>query len=197
MRRLASDVKAALQGGARVIQFRDKTADQAWKHAAALHLKHLCAEFSVPLIINDDARLALDSGADGVHLGRDDQSVEQASELAAEGIIIGVSCYNDLRQAERAAELGAGYLAFGSIYPSSSKPAAVRCPPEVLGQAKRLGLPVVAIGGLTPENGAAVIAAGADYLAVISGVFAETDVRGAALRFAALWPTKRKQEISI
>ena len=185
---LARDVKAALRGGARIIQFRDKSRDHVWRLEAATLLKGICAEFAAPLIINDDIRLALDSGADGVHLGRDDGALGSARELAGEDIIIGISCYNDLHLAETAAEAGAAYLAFGSIHASMSKPGAVNCPLEVITGAKKLGLPLVAIGGLSPENGAAVIAAGADYLAVISGVFAAANVRAAATGFAALWP---------
>lgn len=185
---LARDVNAALRGGARVIQFRDKTKDHAWRLEAATLLKSICADFAAPLIINDDGRLALESGADGVHLGRDDNALDSARELAGEGIIIGISCYNDLHLAEAAAEAGVTYLAFGSVYPSTSKPGAVHCPLEVIMAAKKLGLPLVAIGGLSLENGAAVIAAGADYLAVISAVFAAHDVRVAAAGFTALWP---------
>ena len=144
------------------------------------------------LIIKDDVQLASDSSADGVHLGRDDASITVARNHAGEKLIVGVSCYNDPERAERAAANGADYLAFGSMFNSSSKPGAVRCKLETLGRMRYLCLPLVAIGGISPENGAPVIEAGADMLAVISGVFEVTDIRQAAERYVALWPQSQE-----
>ena len=189
--RLGHEVQAALEGGAAMIQFRDKSNDREWRLKAARHLKTLCGVFNTLLIINDDVLLARDSSADGVHLGRDDASIAVARNQAGEKLIVGVSCYNDPERAERAAANGADYLAFGSMFTSSSKPGAVRCKLETLGRMRYLGLPLVAIGGISPENGAPVIEAGADILAVISGVLEATDIRQAAERYVALWPPKK------
>jgi len=186
-RGLLRAVCAALEGGAAVIQFRDKSADEAWRLDTATHIAGLCREAGVPLIVNDDAELARASGAAGVHIGRDDGEVRDVRGRLGPDLLIGVSCYDDLERAAEAVRAGADYLAFGSMYSSGSKPSAVRCGREVLGAAGALGKPLVAIGGITPENGAPVIAAGADFLAVIDGVFGAADIRGVARRFAGLW----------
>lgn len=184
---LAADIEAAAAGGAAVIQFRDKSADSAWRLEAARTALGLCRTAGVPLIINDDLDLARAVGADGVHLGRDDGDFKAMRAAAGPGLLLGVSCYNQLERAEAAVAAGADYLAFGSMYPSGTKPGAVQCEPEVLGRARKLGKPVVAIGGITPENGGPLIEAGADFLAVIEAVFGAPVVRQAAERFAALW----------
>lgn len=187
--RLFEGVSAALAGGAAVVQFRDKTGDRTWRLETALGLQRLCSEFDAPLIVNDDLELARACGADGVHLGRDDADPASARKLLGAGCAIGVSCYDQYSRALAAAASGADYVAFGSMYPSPTKPAAVKCEPGVLARAGELGLPVVAIGGITPENGAPLIRAGANFLAVISAVFGQADIRAAAERFAALWNT--------
>lgn len=187
--RLLRGLCAALEGGAAVVQFRDKSGDAAWRLQAAGEARALCHAAGVPLIINDDLALAQACGADGVHIGHEDGEVAALREAAGPKLLLGVSCYNRLDRAERAAAAGADYLAFGSLYPSGTKPGAVACPPELLTQARRFDRPLVAIGGITPENGAPVIRAGADFLAVIDGVFGAKDIRQAAGRFAALWST--------
>jgi thiamine-phosphate pyrophosphorylase len=126
-------------------------------------------------------------GADGLHLGRADGDIKAMRAAAGPGLLLGVSCYNQLERAAAAVAAGADYLAFGSMYPSGTKPGAVHCGAEVLSQARNMGRPVVAIGGITPENGGPLIEAGADFLAVIEAVFGAPDVRQAAERFAALW----------
>lgn len=185
--RLLHALRSALEGGAAVVQFRDKSGDAAWRLKAAGEMCALCHAACVPLIVNDDLALAQACGADGVHIGSKDGEVAALREAAGPDLLLGVSCYNQLDRAEHAAAAGADYLAFGSLYPSGTKPGAVACPAELLTQARRLGKPLVAIGGITPENGAPVIAAGADFLAVIDGVFGAEDIREAAGRFAALW----------
>ena len=170
-----------------MVQFRDKSGDQAWRVRTAGEIHALCREHGVPLIINDDAQLAADIGAEGVHLGRDDGSISQAREVLGDDAIIGVSCYNRIGLAKTAAQNGADYLAFGSVYQSGSKPGAVHCPLPLLGEARSLGLPVVAIGGITPDNGRAVIEAGADSLAVIGAVFEAPGILEAASAFSAIW----------
>jgi thiamine-phosphate pyrophosphorylase len=182
---LLAAVAAALRGGARVVQYRDKGTDTARRLAEAQALAGLCRAHQVPLLINDDVELAISVGADGVHLGRDDADLPSARVRLPAGSLIGVSCYNRLELARDAAARGADYIAFGSFFPSPTKPQAVRADPGLLRRARReLRLPTVAIGGISPENGAALVRAGADMLAVISAVFAAPDVTAAAQAFA-------------
>ena len=140
-------------------------------------------EVKALLIINDAAALCRASGAQGVHLGEDDLSLEQARTLLGPDAIIGISCYNDLGRAHQAAAQGADYVAFGAIFPSTTKPLARRAGLELLRQArKELHLPLVAIGGITPENAPSVIETGVDMLAMIQGLFAQPDLEKAARR---------------
>jgi thiamine-phosphate pyrophosphorylase len=185
-RPLLTGVEAALRGGARIVQYRDKSIDAGRRLDEAQGLRQLCDRYDALLLINDDVQLAADSGADGVHLGRDDPDIATARRQLSANALIGVSCYNEYALARRAAEQGASYIAFGSFYPSPTKPQAVRAQPELLQRARReLALPTVAIGGISPENGAALVNAGADMLAVISAVFAAPDVEAAARAFTA------------
>ena len=186
--RLVSAVAQALRGGARVVQYRDKSHDRSTRERQARALRELCASHQACFIVNDDAELARSVGADGLHLGRDDAAIDAARALLPEGAITGVSCYNDLARAEAAVGRGADYVAFGSFYPSRTKPQAVRASLDLLRAARaRLPVPLVAIGGITPENGAALISAGADALAVISGVFDQSDIEAVAIRYTALF----------
>ncbi|MDH5593725.1 MAG: thiamine phosphate synthase [Gammaproteobacteria bacterium] len=181
-------VAGAIQGGARVIQYRNKTKDQDLKIWEATDLQTLCRTLNIPFIINDDIELAIQIGADGVHLGNDDCDIKQARQLAGDNMLIGVSCYNQFKNAVDAVNQGADYIAFGRFFPSSTKPDAVQANLSLLQQAKQeLSVPVVAIGGITPENGASLIEAGADALAVIHGVFGQDDITAAAARYAALF----------
>jgi len=189
--RLLSAVAEAIAGGARLIQYRDK------KHAAedrarqAIELASLCRQHSALFIINDNVELAKQVQAAGVHLGREDVSPATARTRLGPQAIIGVSCYNELARAETAQAQGADYIAFGRFFSSRTKPQAVQASPELLREAKkRLRIPIVAIGGITPENGASLIAAGADALAVIEGVFGQADVRSAATRYSRLFENK-------
>lgn len=186
--RLASAVEEAITGGARVIQYRDKGHDRARRHRQALILLAVCRARGVPLIVNDDVELAAAIDADGVHVGRDDAAIAAACAQFGANRIIGVSCYNELERARAAESAGASYVAFGRFFPSRSKPQAVSAPIELLSRARaELRVPIVAIGGITPENGGSLIEAGADALAVIEGVFNQTDVRAAARRYARLF----------
>ena len=189
---LLAAVAQALAGGLRLLQYRDKSADAERRHAEAIALLQLCRGHGVPLIINDDIALARAVGADGVHLGREDDDPASARAALGEHAIIGVSCYDSLQRAQAAARAGASYVAFGAFFPSPTKPLAPRAPLELLRQSAALGVPRVAIGGITPDNGASLVEAGADYLAVISAVFASADVRAAARRFADLYPSDRE-----
>jgi thiamine-phosphate pyrophosphorylase len=186
--RLIEAVTQAIAGGARIIQYRDKKHTAAERMRQASELARLCRQLDALFIINDDVMLAKESQADGVHLGREDASLAQAREQFGPQAIIGVSCYNELARAEAAEKQGADYIAFGRFFPSRTKPQAVQASLDLLREAKmKLHIPVVAIGGITPENGASLIAAGADALAVIEGVFGQADVRAAAQRYAQLF----------
>jgi thiamine-phosphate pyrophosphorylase len=186
--RLLSQVRAVLSGGARVVQYRCKSQDVALLHEQASELRALCHEFEVPLIVNDSLRLADLSGADGLHLGRDDGSLRQARIVLGAEKMIGMSCYNSLELALQAEAEGADYVAFGSFFPSSTKPGAVAAPLSLLGEARsRLSVPIVAIGGITPDNAAALIDAGADAVAVISGLFDAPDILLAAQQYSQLF----------
>lgn len=183
-----SKTEEILKAGAKVLQYRNKKADKHTQKKEAEKLATLCRQFSVPLIINDDIELAIHVGADGVHLGKDDLSIAVARECMGNNAIIGYSCYNDLTRADEAVKAGADYIAFGAFFPSQSKPNAVKARPEILQLAEqKFDLPLVAIGGITPENGAALIDAGADMLAVISGIYAAESSFEAAIKYINLF----------
>ena len=185
---LAARVAQAIAGGATVIQYREKQLAASERHRQAAELAALCRRHAVPLLINDDVELAAAVGAAGVHLGRDDTAIRTARERLGADAIIGVSCYNTLQRAHAAAAAGADYIAFGRFFPSHTKPDAVQAEPELLQQARRqLELPLVAIGGITPENGARLLATGANLLAVIHGVFGQPDAQAAAQRYTDLF----------
>lgn len=178
---LYSQVEAALSGGARILQYRDKSTDNQRRLNEALQLLTLCRQHQATFIINDDIDLCLQCGAHGVHLGKNDTHYSSARNRLGADRIIGVSCYNDLQLAQAATRDGADYVAFGAIYPSTTKPLAVAAGLTLLREAKRqLSLPVVAIGGITPENALPVIQAGADMVAMIQGLFGQTDIQLAA-----------------
>ena len=183
---LAQAVKAALRGGARVVQYRAKSSSNRLEEARLVLAE--CRAAGVPLIINDDVELALAIKAEGVHLGKDDGPIQHARERLGAAAIIGVSCYDSLERAVEAERLGASYAAFGRFFPSASKPHAPCARLETLVEAKRkLIIPVVAIGGITPDNGGALLAAGADWLAVIDALFGGGDPERAAAAFGPLF----------
>ncbi len=174
-------VTAALKGGVGVVQYRDKTADHARRLRQSQALAELCHQYRVSLIINDDPELAQRSGADGVHLGDEDASIESARKTLGPDACIGVSCYNQIARARQAQEAGADYVAFGSVYPSSTKPWAVKASLHLLGQAcGELRIPVVAIGGITPENTGPLIQTGVDTIAVLGSILDCNDPQTAA-----------------
>lgn len=178
---------AALAGGVRLLQYRDKTTDASRRHAEAAALLRLCRAYDVPLIVNDDVLLAQAVGADGVHLGEDDSDPAQARERLGSEAIIGASCYDSLDRAADMARRGASYLAFGAFFASPTKPGARRASTALLQAARSLDRPLVAIGGITPDNARGLIDAGADFVAAITGVFGAGDVRSAAARYASLF----------
>ena len=167
---IINEVEAAIRGGAVIVQYRDKNPADAL--ILARELVKICHRHKVPLIINDDVELAARVGADGVHIGKEDGAIALARMRLGKDAIIGVSCYDLVERALDAQGQGATYIAFGRFFPSSSKPLAAPARIETLQQAKRLlDIPIVAIGGILPENGAQLLAAGADLLAVIGGLF--------------------------
>lgn len=180
-------VRRAIEGGATAVQYRDKRADSFGRLERARALRAVTRELGALLIINDDPGLAAEVDADGVHLGRDDPDIDEARSVVGRRLV-GVSCYNDFERARRAAQQGADYVAFGSFFTTATKSETVSATPELLRRAKReLSLPVVAIGGITPDNGGSLVAAGADALAVVSAVFAAQDPRHAAALFKPLF----------
>lgn len=185
---LLEKVEAALKGGVAAVQYRDKTGDVALRHEQASELLGLCREHEVPLIINDDLRLADLIGADGVHLGKDDSTLREARLILGPEKFIGISCYQHPDLAWSAQAGGADYVAFGSFYPSPTKPQAARATISLLQQAARtLRVPIVAIGGITRDNAQALLDAGADAVAVISALFEAPDVEEAARQLNTLF----------
>jgi thiamine-phosphate pyrophosphorylase len=184
---LDAAVEGALRGGATILQYRDKSGDGERRRAEAAGLLAACRRFGVPLIVNDDVELAATIGADGVHLGEHDDEIDAARARLGAAAIIGVSCYDSIDRARQLGAAGADYLAFGAFFPSPTKPLARRADISLLCDAKSLGLPLVAIGGITPDNAQPLINAGADFVAAISGVFAASDPAAAARRYANLF----------
>jgi thiamine-phosphate pyrophosphorylase len=185
---LLAKVGAALAGGARLLQYRNKSASAALRLVQGRALLGLCREYEVPLIINDHLNLVLTLDADGLHLGSDDGLLPEARVQLGAGKILGASCYRSLELALDAQRSGADYVAFGSFFPSTIKPGTVRAPLALLQDAKqRLSVPVVAIGGITLDNAPQLVAAGADSVAVISALFGASDVRAVARNFTALF----------
>jgi thiamine-phosphate pyrophosphorylase len=195
---LVARSRMALEGGARLLQYRAKSLDPATALEQARRLAAECRHAGALFIVNDSVDLALAAQADGVHLGRDDAGIAAARARFPAGIL-GVSCYADPEGARAAAAAGADYVAIGSVYPSPTKPGAVRAPLDAIAAAGRAsGLPVAAIGGITPATAAALVEAGADMLAVISALFDAADVRAAARAFTRTFDRREatsKEEI--
>jgi len=181
---LVARCESAIAGGAAALQYRNKIASPPLRRAQALALRDLCAIRAIRFIVNDDVNLAFAVDADGVHLGRDDSPISRARQRLGASAIIGASCYDSLERAAQAVDAGADYIAFGSFFPSVVKPDASRAEPSLLTAAKaRWNVATVAIGGITPATAPALIAAGADALAVLTAVFEAADVAAAARAF--------------
>ena len=187
--RLLIAVRAAVEGGARVVQYRNKLASKAKRLEHAIGLAAVCEKFGALFIVNDDVELALKVDADGVHLGQSDGDLARARKRLGTSGLLGASCYGDLALAQAAVHAGAGHIAFGSMFASPTKPGAVRAPHTLFAEARArgIGCPLVAIGGITLSNAHAVITAGADAIAVISDLFDAPDIRARAQQFAALF----------
>jgi len=191
---LLTQVEAALAGGVAAVQYRDKSGDVARRHEQASELVALCHRFDVPLIVNDDLRLADLCDADGVHLGRDDASLREARIILGRGKLVGASCYQSLELALAAQAAGADYVAFGSFFASPTKPAAGRAGLDLLRDAAPLiHVPLVAIGGITLANAPQLLDTGADSLAVLSALFDAPDIRAAAHALNQLFETESEQ----
>ncbi len=175
-------LRLALEGGIALLQYRSKSINRSRARAVV----GLAREFGVPVIVNDDVELALELGADGAHLGREDGDLAVARKRLV-GKLLGASCYNQLGLARAAVKAGADYVAFGSVFPSPTKPDAVRSPLELFREAKPLGVPLAAIGGVSLDNAPQLIAAGADLVAVISDLFDAPDIRQRARDYGKLF----------
>jgi len=178
----------AIDGGATALQYRAKNISMAQQTKDAKLLAALCGQHNIIFIVNDEPRLAKQVGASGVHIGEEDISIKETRAIVGDSMIIGCSCYNDIRRARSAEQNGADYVAFGSFFPSKTKPDAVHAPVSLLTDAKSsIRVPLVAIGGINAINGKQLIAAGADALAVISVLFKTNDVKLAAHHLASLF----------
>ena len=184
---LIEKVRQVLAGGCRVLQYRDKSIDKVKRLKQAKELKLLCSKAGAIFIINDDAELARQVNADGVHCGRNDATVSETRNRYPE-LMIGATCYNSLERATQAIEDGADYLAFGRFYPSSTKPEATPATIEILRQARQqFDRPIVAIGGIVVENAGVLISSGASAVAVINGLFSTTDLYLKSQQYCALF----------
>ncbi|MFH2135985.1 MAG: thiamine phosphate synthase [Pseudomonadota bacterium] len=185
--KLLQQVEQALRGGAGILQYRNKLADASLQLKQASALRDMTRQFSAVFIVNDDVRLALQVSADGVHLGADDGDVSAARKALGRDKLVGASCYNRALLATEVVRQGADYVAFGAFFPSGVKPGAVAAEVHLLENARReLTVPIVAIGGITVENGRQLVTAGADALAVISALWQAPDIEQAAKDFSQL-----------
>ena len=181
---LAAKVEQALKAGVAMLQYRNKIISKDKRLLQARELAPLARGYGVPFIVNDDVEIAASVGANGVHLGKDDGEIA-AARAKLPGKILGASCYDDLEKGKQAIRMGANYVAFGSVFPSPTKPAAVRAPLSLF--ASNLGVPLCAIGGITLKNAPQLIAAGADLLAVISDLFDAHDIAARAAEYRKLF----------
>ncbi|MGO4475697.1 thiamine phosphate synthase [Massilia sp. 2TAF26] len=186
--RLLEATQRALEGGAALVQYRNKKASEALREEQAAALLALCRRHGVPLVINDHLELCLRLDADGVHVGGTDAPVAAVRAALGPGRIVGASCYGQFPLALAAQEAGASYVAFGGFYPSKVKVYEVSTPPDiVVGARARLAVPVVVIGGMTAENARPLVARGADMVAAISSVYLAEDPAAAVREFANLF----------
>lgn len=184
----AQAVEDALKGGCSIIQYRDKSTDTDKRLLQTKIIRQLCNIYYALFIINDDIQLAIDSKADGVHLGKEDGDIAAAREQLGQNKIIGVSCYNQLALAIEAEQAGADYVAFGAFFNSTIKPDAINAPISLIAEAKQqIQLPICCIGGITISNASELITAGTDMIAVISELFASEDVKQSSQKLSGLF----------
>lgn len=193
-RGLVSSVQLALEGGASMVQYRDKTQNHLKRKEEALALVQLCDAFDVLFLVNDDIELATLIHADGVHIGKDDETLHKARTLLGNDKLIGVSCYNSIERATLATSQGADYIAFGRFFPSRIKPEAPKAELDTIRKAQSLEIPIAAIGGITLDKAPLLIAAGVNLLAVIGAVFGADDPKHATKNFMALFDGAHNQK---
>ncbi len=184
---LLAKTEHALKGGAKLLQYRNKLADAALKLEQATELLRLCRRYDCLFIVNDSVEVAMKIGSPGVHLGREDGDLAQARQRLGPDVVLGASCYGQIQIAEQARDAGVDYVAFGAAYASPTKPGNKRAPLELYREARRIGLPVVAIGGITLDNAQPLVDAGVDALAVITALYNAPDIIAAARGFTALY----------
>ncbi|BBP45660.1 thiamine-phosphate synthase [Thiosulfatimonas sediminis] len=181
-------VAAAIAGGAKIIQYRDKTQSMAVQKKIASQLSQVCHQQGALFIVNDSLELAQYSQADGIHLGKNDSNLSKARACLGKEAIIGISCYDSIERALEMQKLGADYVAFGRFFASQTKPDAPQASLRTLQNSQRhLQIPVVAIGGITPQNGAQLVSAGANSLAVIHAVFGQANIQESAQALSDLF----------
>jgi len=194
---LLAGVDAILQGGCKLVQYRNKQHCRDSRLQEARELLALCNRYEATLLINDDVELALASAAHGVHLGQEDMPIQQARDILGAEAIIGITCHNSITLAEDAQLAGADYVAFGRFFPSDTKQSAPPAELSILAMAKqRLSIPVVAIGGITLDNAPAVLAAGADMLAVVGDLFNASDITARSRSYGSLFTQRTPQGIN-
>lgn len=194
-RRLLAQVKAALLGGVRVVQYRDKKLSFARQVGQAAALKDLCHEHQALFVVNNHLPLAQAVQADGLHIGQNDSDLLTARATLGPNCRIGVSCYNELTRAQTLRTQGADYVAFGRFFPSKTKPHATPADPAILTRAQaQLDCPIVAIGGIRLDNAAALIEAGADSLAVIHALWTAPDIQAYAQQLTELIARTRESK---
>lgn len=181
-------VEKALKGGAKVLQLRDKTNEDNFIFPYAIVLRKLCKNYGALFIINDRVELAKKVEADGVHLGEEDCSIEEARRILGSNKIIGISCYGDLERAKLMEENSANYVAFGSFFVSPTKPTSKVIDKKILIEAKKvLKIPICAIGGITAERAKELVRLGADLIAVVSDLWLAKDVEKRAAEYQKIF----------
>ena len=184
---IISKTDEVLSAGVKIIQYRDKVSTQSDRYKIAKRLRKLTQKYDSLLLINDDTQLAATIDADGVHLGKDDMSIQVARSILGENKIIGASCYASYMNVQPAIRASADYIAFGSFFRSPTKPNAPKAEIDLLQQAKQeYKIPVCVIGGITPENATTLLTSGADMIAVISGVFNASSPKLAVQEYLSL-----------
>lgn len=187
---LIHKAQQAIFGGINILQYRNKTAAPEQQEQEANALARLCKKHNVIFIINDNVKLAIKVNADGVHLGQKDAHIQQARELLGKDKIIGITCNNQIEFAQTAQQQGADYVAFGRFFNSHTKPSAPQAELTLLNEAAKLiKIPIVAIGGITPQTAPVLLKEGADILAVIQGIFAQKDILNATHQFIEIFNT--------
>ncbi len=190
--RMLDITAAALDAGAALVQYRHKDASPELRREQGAALQALCRRYARPFIVNDHLDLCLTLGADGLHVGGTDMSVAAARAALGPDKIVGASCYGDLALAHAAWKAGASYIAFGGFYPSPVKRYSFTTAPSVVAEARtQIDLPVVVIGGMTPDNAAPLVNLGADMVAAITSIYGADDPGAATRRFDALFAQQK------